>query len=273
MIGCLSQTKALLDQYQLLAKKKYGQNFLIEPTIIRKVEEKIEKDDVIIEIGAGLGALTEVLAKKAKKVIAYEIDEDLIAILKENLKGMDHVEIIHQDFLTVDVEKLLEPYDKVSFVSNLPYYITTELLTLIFQHHQKVRQVIAMMQKEVAQRFLKQKVDKDFNILQLVGQYYSDIQLLTKVNRNNFYPAPKVDSAILTFTMRDNPSKVQQEDLFWEMVKACFSQRRKMVLSNLKKNGFEVDEQQFLALKISPTVRVEQLTLEDYMKIFEVIKR
>lgn len=260
-----------MDQYGLMAKKKFGQNFLIEPTIIRKVQDKIQPEDVIIEIGAGLGALTEAVAQKAKKVIAYEIDDDLIEVLKENLKDYPNVEIIHQDFLTVDMDELLVQYDKVSFVSNLPYYITTELLTVIFAHHDKIDKVIAMMQKEVADRFLKNERGKDYNVLQLIAQYYSDVSLLTKVNKNNFFPSPKVDSAILMYTIREYEKKVENEELLWKIVKASFSQRRKMVLSNLKKNDFELSEQQFEEIGVLPTARVEQLSLDDYIRIYGVL--
>lgn len=271
MIGCLSQTKAILDQYGLMAKKKYGQNFLIEPTIIHKVQDKIQQEDIIIEIGAGLGALTEAMAQRAKKVIAYEIDDDLIEVLHENLKDYDNVEIIHKDFLTVDMDELLAQFDKVSFVSNLPYYITTELLTVIFSRYEKIDKVIAMMQKEVADRFLKDEKGKDYNVLQVIAKYHSDIQLLTKVNKNNFFPSPKVDSAILIYTIREYKNKVENEKRLFDIVKAAFSQRRKMVLGNLNKCGFELTKEQLEEIGVLSTARVEQLDLDDYIKIYEVI--
>lgn len=271
MIGSKSKTNYLLNKYNYRAKKKFGQNFLVEPNIIKKVVEQINEDSVVIEIGAGLGAITQAVADKAKQVVAYEIDSDLVEILNENLKDYKNIKIINEDFLKVDFESFLNSYDqKVTIVSNLPYYITTELLTKILLSSNRIDRIIAMMQKEVADRFTKNEKGKDYNVLQVMAEYYCDIKTLTKVSKNNFIPIPKVDSEILIFEIKEDYKKVDDEQLLFDIVKACFSQRRKMILSNLNNSGFNIDKQQLLDIGVDPTARVEQLKLEDYQKIYNM---
>ncbi|MGI6582184.1 MAG: 16S rRNA (adenine(1518)-N(6)/adenine(1519)-N(6))-dimethyltransferase RsmA [Erysipelotrichaceae bacterium] len=272
MIGSKSKTINVLNKYDYRAKKKFGQNFLVEPIIIKKIVEEITEGSIIIEIGAGLGAITQVLAQKAKEVIAYEIDSDLVEILNENLKNYGNIKIINEDFLKVDLESLLNFYNqKVTIVSNLPYYITTEILTKVLQSSDKINKIIAMMQKEVADRFTKNKKGKDYSVLQIMAQYYCDVKSLTKVSKNNFIPTPKVDSEILIFEIKEDYKKIEDEKLLFDIVKASFSQRRKMILSNLNNSGFIINPQQLLDIGVNPTSRVEQLELEDYIKIYEVI--
>ncbi len=271
MIGSKSKTNYLLNKYSYRAKKKFGQNFLVEPNIIKKVVEQINEDSIVVEIGAGLGAITQAAADKAKQVVAYEIDSDLVEILNENLKDYKNIKIINEDFLKVDFESFLNLYDqKVTIVSNLPYYITTELLTKVLLSSNKIDKIIAMMQKEVADRFTKNEKGKDYNVLQVMAEYYCDIKTLNKVSKNNFIPIPKVDSEILIFEIKEDYKKVDDEQLLFDIVKACFSQRRKMILSNLNNSGFNIDKQQLLDIGVDPTARVEQLELEDYQKIYNM---
>lgn len=272
MIGNRAKTIDILNKYDYRAKKKFGQNFLVEPNIIKKIVEEITEDSIIIEIGAGLGAITQAVATKAKQVIAYEIDSDLVRILNENLKDYENIKIVHEDFLKIDLDGLLSSYNcKVTIVSNLPYYITTELLTKVLSVSDKIDKVIAMMQKEVADRFTKNEKGKDYNVLQVMAQYYCDVKSLTKVSKNNFIPIPKVDSEILIFEIKEDYQKVKDEKLLFDIVKACFSQRRKTILTNLNNNGFNIDKQKLLDLGIDPTLRVEQLDIEDYVKVYEII--
>ncbi len=271
MIGSRSKTVNILNKFNYRAKKKFGQNFLVEPNIIKKVVEQINEDSIIIEIGAGLGAITQAVAVKARQVIAYEIDSELVEILNENLKEYENIKIVNEDFLKADLESLLNSYrQKVTIVSNLPYYITTELLTKILLSSNKIDKVIVMMQKEVADRFTKNEKGKDYNVLQVMSEYYCDIKVLTKVSKNNFIPVPKVDSEILIFEIKKNYKKVEDEKLLFDIVKACFSQRRKMILSNLNSNGFNIDKKQLLDIGVDPTLRVEQLELENYIKIYKL---
>jgi len=267
--GTKSSTNYLLNKYGIMAKKKFGQNFLVEPMIIDKVIDQVESDDIVVEIGPGLGALTFALANKAKQVIAYEIDEDMVHILKEEGKEFKNLEIIQQDFLTVDLDELFDKYNqKLIFVSNLPYYITSEILLKLLLNGSNIKKVVAMTQKEVADRFIKLDKGKDYNPLQVIAPFYSEVSLLTKVNHNNFMPAPKVDSAILTFQMKQLNENVDGIKLL-ELIKSAFSQRRKRVLSNLKNNNYVVSEELFAKCKMNVDVRVEQLELSDYINLYK----
>ena len=269
MIGTISKTTELLRKYDLKAKKKYGQNFLISTTVIDKITSFISDDMTVIEIGAGLGAISEQLALKAKKVIAYEIDRDLYEILNKEFDYSNLI-LVNEDFLKCDLCKLLNENDgRIAFVSNLPYYVTSEILTKIFVNCQKVEFVEAMMQKEVADRFLKDKADKQYSPLQLLAKYCSDVEVVSRVNRNNFIPAPSVDSVVLKFTIKQNmcDEKTRQ---FYQLLKDCFSHRRKSVFNNLNSVGYALEKQKVDDLKDK---RVEQLSLEDYLRIYEVIVR
>ncbi|HPW53029.1 MAG TPA: 16S rRNA (adenine(1518)-N(6)/adenine(1519)-N(6))-dimethyltransferase RsmA [Erysipelotrichaceae bacterium] len=274
MIGTRSKTNYILKKHNYRAKKKFGQNFLVEPNIIKKMVEQINEDSVIIEIGAGLGAITQAAALKAKQVIAYEIDTELVEILNDNLKEYRNIEIINEDFLKADLDKISDSYgQKVIVVSNLPYYITTYLLTKVLLSSDKIDRIIAMMQKEVADRFTRKEKGKDYNALQVMAEYYCDIKTLTKVSKNNFIPVPKVDSEILIFEIKENYQKVEDEKLLFDIVKACFSQRRKMILTNLNNNGFNIDKQELLDFGVDPASRVEHLELQDYIKIYSMIRQ
>lgn len=268
MIATISETKRILAKYQLTAKKKYGQNFLIEPTIINKIVACLDGQENVIEIGPGLGGLTEQLCQ-CKSVKAYEIDEDMYHVLINELTN-DNLEIINQDFLTVDLAATIT--DKVTIVSNLPYYITSDLLLKLFVNYQKIDKIIVMMQKQVAERFLNTAKGKDYGPLQVISQLYSDVKLVCHVNRNNFYPSPDVDSTVLAFTINKKSNVVVDDKLFLDIVKACFSQRRKFVLKNLKNCGFEIGEEDFARKNIALTSRAEQLQLSDYIKLYEVLK-
>lgn len=273
MIGTRSKTNYILKSI-ITGLKKFGQNFLVEPNIIKKMVEQINEDSVIIEIGAGLGAVTQAVAAKAKQVIAYEIDTELVEILNDNLKEYENIEIINEDFLKADLDKISDSYgQKVIVVSNLPYYITTDLLTKVLLSSDKIDRIIAMMQKEVADRFTRKEKGKDYNALQVMAEYYCDIKTLTKVSKNNFIPVPKVDSEILIFEIKENYQKVEDEKLLFDIVKACFSQRRKMILTNLNNNGFNIDKQELLDFGVDPASRVEHLELEDYIKIYSMIRQ
>ncbi|MGI6607601.1 MAG: 16S rRNA (adenine(1518)-N(6)/adenine(1519)-N(6))-dimethyltransferase RsmA [Erysipelotrichaceae bacterium] len=273
MVGSRSKTNYLLNKYNYRAKKKFGQNFLVEPDIINKVVEQINGDSIVIEIGAGLGAVTQSVAEKVKQVVAYEIDGDLIEILNDNLKEYENIKIINEDFLKVDLKSLLNLCNqKITIVSNLPYYITTELLTKVLLSSDRIDKIIAMMQKEVANRFIKNEKGKNYNVLQVMSEYYCNVKVLTRVSKNNFIPVPKVDSEILIFDIKENYQRVKDEKLLFDIVKACFSKRRKMIISNLNSSGFKLTKQQLLDIGVDPTSRVEQLGLEDYIRIYEIIE-
>ncbi len=269
MIGSIAQTTEILKKYNLKAKKKYGQNFLVSATIIDKIVSLIDDQTTVIEVGVGLGAITERLCLKAKQVIAYEIDQQLYGILQENLK-FSNLRLYNKDFLKVDLKKVISEIDgKIVFVSNLPYYITTQILTNVFLNCSKIDMVVTMMQKEVANRFMKQKADKEYNSLQVLAQYCAEVQVLSKVNRNNFIPAPNVDSVILTFKIKKGLNNETIES-FYDFLSKCFLHRRKCVLTNLANEGIKFNAEKLLDLQDK---RVEQLNLTDYLRIYEEIQK
>ena len=266
LIGTKSQTQQILQKYNLSAKKKYGQNFLVEPSVLNKIAGEVDKSCDVIEIGAGIGALTEVLALNSNSVTTYEIDNDLIEVLHDNLDKYDNVTIINEDFLKAKL-----PEEKVTVVSNLPYYITSDLLVKLFTEGKNVEKIVAMMQKEVAKRFTGKEKGKDYSTVQVLAEYYCDVSSLMSVSHNNFIPAPHVDSEVLIFKMKKD-NRVENEELFCDIIKTCYSRRRKVILSNLNDCGYQITKQQLTDIGISETARVEQLTIADYLKIYEVIE-
>lgn len=272
VIGCKREISHLLEKYQLTARKQYGQNFLVEPSVINRITEQISSEDTVIEIGPGLGSLTLPLAQKARKVIALEIDPQLCEILEEELQDCRNLEIINQDILKTDLKAMLQQIDgPISVVSNLPYYITSEILLKLLTESQRIDRIVAMMQKEVADRFLKKQADKDYGPLQVMAPYYSDIQLLCQVNRRNFLPMPKVDSAVLVFSIRPYPRQVNDDAALLDIIKSCYRQRRKIVLTNLLNSGYHINKQQLNDINIKETARCEQLSLDDYINLYEVL--
>ncbi|MFV0255224.1 MAG: 16S rRNA (adenine(1518)-N(6)/adenine(1519)-N(6))-dimethyltransferase RsmA [Erysipelotrichaceae bacterium] len=265
--------KQLISQYAIKAKKKFGQNFLLDQNIINKIvkESKIDNNSVVVEIGAGLGALTRVLAQKAKKVLAFEIDDDLVTILPEILSDYSNVEIIHQDFLVTDLADILKDYLSQDLVvcANLPYYITTPILFKIFESEVLVDRIAVMMQKEVAERFVAAPKTKDYNALSVISQYKYDISLIVKVPKQVFHPAPNVDSAVVLFK-RKHLQKQLDETSFFPFVKACFKQRRKTIFNNLKEYlDKELANKVLNASNIALSTRSEELTLDDFQLLFE----
>lgn len=273
VIGCKSEITHLMNKYGLTAKKKFGQNFLVEPNVINQVIGQLDEEMTVIEIGPGLGSLTCALAEKVRKVIAYEIDSELCEVLKQELAEYDNLQIINADFLKVDLDELFSSLDgRIAVVSNLPYYITSELLMKLLTNSHNLESIIAMMQKEVAERFFKKEADKDYGLLQVIAPYYSDISLVCRVNRHNFLPQPKVDSAILKFTVRDYHHPVDDPQQLEAIIRACYRQRRKKVISNLASEGYQLTEEDLKELGISESARCEQLSLDDYIRIYEVLK-
>ncbi len=273
IIGCRSEINYLMKKYQLTARKQYGQNFLVEPSVINKIVDELREDDTVIEIGPGLGSLTLPMAEKCRRVIAIEIDEQLCTILREELKDYDNLDIRNEDILKTDLDAILSEIDgKAVIVSNLPYYITSEILLKLLTAGGKISRIIAMMQKEVAERFFKMEADKDYGPLQVIAPYYCEISVLSRVNRRNFLPQPRVDSAVLLFVTRPYHRQVSDEARLLEVIRACYSQRRKIVLSNLTNSGYHINKQQLSDINIKETARCEQLSLDDYISLCEVLE-
>lgn len=268
-IATISETKRILSENDYFAKKKYGQNFLVSVNVVENILKIVEKDSTVIEVGVGLGAITQLACQKAKMVYGYDIDSQLLEITRKNL-DFPNLELINQDFLTVDLESLMKSISgKKILISNLPYYITSDLLTKMIIHCCDCKDIVAMMQKEVADRFFKKQIDKQTNELQILAQVFCKVEKVCDVNRRNFIPSPSVDSTVLHFEMNDKRNELNPEK-FYEFLCGCFSYRRKYVLSNLKKNGYSFDENK---LEIYKEKRVEQLSTEDYINIYKDVTK
>lgn len=279
-IATVSRTREIMEKHGLHTKKKFGQNFLIEPSIVERIAKSIDNENklLIVEIGPGIGALTEQLAKVADKVIAYEIDGQLIPVLADTLQEYDNVEIRHQDFLTVNFESDFKPWlDKgyeISIAANLPYYITTPILFHLFENGVGIKDITVMMQKEVADRFLAKVSTKDYNALSVITQYRANTKLVLKVPKEVFVPRPNVASSVIRFTLIKDKYDIKDEMKFFELVKQCFEQRRKTILNNLSKLFDKEQANKYLLLaNIEPTRRAETCTLIEFTKLYEVIYR
>ena len=271
------KTKKIVEKYGFSFKKNYGQNFLVDERVLGKIvsSAEISKDDVVIEVGPGIGTLTQALAKEAYKVVAVEIDTTLVPILGELLSDFDNIEIINEDILKVDVNAIAEKYPdkKIKMVANLPYYITTPIIMNVLENHIPVESITVMIQKEVAYRMKAQPSTKDYGSLSLAVQYYCEPYLVANVPQNCFMPRPNVDSAVIKLTVMDKPKvQVNNEKFMFEFIKAAFSQRRKTLVNCIFSSGLltlSKDEigKMLNGLGYDERVRGESLTLEDYGKI------
>jgi len=280
-----TRTRAIIESHEFKFKKKFGQNFLTDGNILRKIIEasKLNKEVAVIEVGPGIGALTEYIARSAKKVVAYEIDRALIPILKEVLAPYDNVKIINEDILKADVATMIQDElaeaKEIAVVANLPYYITTPILMGLIEARLPIDRYVVMMQLEVARRLSANPGTKDYNALSIAVQYYCDVEIAIHVPRDVFIPAPNVDSAVVVLTRKSEPSvKVRDEVFFMELVHACFKQRRKTLANNLSAYFDQLTKEEITnkleTIGIAPSVRAEALPIEDFAKmadVFEVI--
>lgn len=280
-ISNFGNTKKLLDQNNLKIKKKFGQNFLVDENIINKIIEKsdITKETAVIEIGPGLGALTEKLLHAAGHVMAYEIDDDLIPILTNNFKDQNHFTLIHQDILKSDVEqdiaKHLKGFKEIIVVANLPYYITTPILLGLIEKGLPIDRYVCMMQKEVALRLTGKPSTKDYNSLSIAIQYRTTGKIVINVPKNVFVPAPNVDSSVIRLDKLPQPAAdVKNEEHFFKLVRGSFTQRRKTLLNNLQlilNISKEEIEEELNNIGISPQVRAEALSIQDFSIMSDVL--
>jgi len=274
-LSSANNVKSVLEKFDAKPKKGLGQNFLIDKNILQKIIDaaNISPEDTILEVGPGVGTLTQELAKKAKRVVAVEKDEAMIKILKENLKDLDNVEIIQGDILKVDYLKFKIENYKV--VANIPYYLTSPLIRKFLEVENKPEEIILMIQKEVAHRICA--TPPDMNLLAVSVQFYANPKIVFNVSKNSFWPIPKVDSAIIKITPHTShceEGKAQRSNLFFKVVKAGFSQPRKQIGGNLSKmlkiERKKVDE---LLTKnnLSSTQRAETLTVQDWKNLTETL--
>ena len=280
-IGKPQNTIAIIQKHNFNFQKRFGQNFLIDTYVLDKIIDKanITKDDCVIEIGPGIGSMTQLLANKAKRVIAVEIDKNLIPILEETLAPFDNITIINDDILKVDIKKLIDSYNNgkaIKVVANLPYYITTPIVMGLFESHIPIESITIMIQAEVARRMQATPGTKDYGALSLAVQYYAKPEIVANVPPNCFIPRPSVGSSVIKLTTFTPPFLVKDETLLFKLIRAAFMQRRK-TLQNSICNSQELHfskERICLALeqmKLSTTIRGEALSLEDFANLTNIL--
>ena len=278
-IADYSVTKAVLERHGFTFKKSFGQNFLTDTNILQKIVDtaEIDKNVNVIEIGPGIGALTEFLAENAAEVMAFEIDDRLVPILEDTLRDHDNVNVINEDVLKADlqtrVNEFKNPELPIKVVANLPYYITTPIIMGLFENEVPVESITVMVQKEVADRMQTGPGNKDYGALSLAVQYYADPYIVANVPPNCFMPRPKVGSAVIRLTChQEKPVQVQDEKLMFNIIRASFNQRRKTLVNGLK-NSQEIPfskeqiEQALGMCGLSLSVRGEALTLSQFAQL------
>mgnify|MGYP002556164245 CR=1 FL=1 len=275
-IATVKKTKEIQEKYKVFTKKSFGQNFIIEPGIVEKIANAAiqSRDELVFEIGPGIGALTQFLCEKSNQVVAFEIDERLPVVL-ENEIGFDHLQIVLEDILKVDIdEKIREfrkPGQKVVFASNLPYYITTPIIMHILENSIHAESITVMMQKEVADRIKASPGNKTYGAISAAVQYYCEVEQVISVPKEVFVPRPKVDSAVLKLTIRkETPVDLIDEKAFFACIKAGFGQRRKTLLNSLTGTyGLSKDEIRTILEKagIDPVRRAETLDMNEFADI------
>ncbi|MBC2575137.1 16S rRNA (adenine(1518)-N(6)/adenine(1519)-N(6))-dimethyltransferase RsmA [Peptostreptococcus canis] len=271
-----SATMEVVKKYGFKFTKSLGQNFLIDDNIIDKILEgaNVKKGDKVIEVGPGIGTLTRELCNVADKVMAIEIDKNLIPILEETLSGFDNIKIVNEDIIKADIKKLIDENldgGPVKLIANLPYYITTPIIMRFLEENINVTDMVVMVQKEVAERMNANPGGKDFGALSVAVQYYCDTEIISKVPRHLFVPQPNVDSIVIALRVRpERKYKVNNEDLFFKIVKASFGQRRKTLLNSLSSMGIldKKDISQILFdAGIDEKRRGETLSLDEFSKL------
>lgn len=281
-LGNPSNTIEVLKKYGFRFQKRYGQNFLIDSHILEKIIEaaEITKEDMVLEIGPGIGTMTQYLAEHAREVVAVEIDKTLIPILEDTLSAYDNVTVINEDILKVDIEALAREKNgnrPIKVVANLPYYITTPIIMGLFESHTPLASITIMVQKEVADRMQAGPGTKDYGALSLAVQYYAKPEIMMNVSPGCFIPKPNVGSAVIRLTRYEqNPVQVKDEDFLFSLIRAAFGQRRKTLVNSLTNASFlSVSKEAILRalseMGISETVRGEALTLEEFAKLSNLL--
>lgn len=264
-----SKMKQEIEENHFNFKKKYGQNFIVDKNIIHSIIKKSEIDDetLVIEIGPGAGSLTSELGKYAKNVIAYEIDETLKPILEKNITP--NTEVIYEDFLKRDIAEDIKKYNykKLYVIANLPYYITTPIIIKLIETKIDFDKIVVMVQKEVGDRFKAKPKTKEYNSLSVFLSYYFNITKILDVSRNVFMPKPNVDSIVACFTKKVDKLKVNNEELFFKLIKDSFKQKRKNLRNNLKGYDLENISKTLSKYNLDLTVRAEALPLEIFVDI------
>ena len=283
-LGNPKYTIEVLQKYHFVFQKRFGQNFLIDEHVLEKIIDSsgITKDDFILEIGPGIGTMTQYLAEAAREVAAVEIDSSLIPILKDTLKEWDNVTVINNDILKTDIKKIANEKNggkPVKVVANLPYYITTPIIMGLFESHVPIESITVMVQKEVADRMQVGPGTKDYGALSLAVQYYAEPYIVANVPPNCFMPRPKVGSAVIRLTRhKEPPVQVENEKLMFQIIRASFNQRRKTLANGLNNSPEihlpkEVITTAIESLGKGPSVRGEALTLQEFAMLSDRINQ
>ena len=277
-LGNPTGTIDILKKYNFNFQKRFGQNFLIDSHILEKIVESAEimKEDCVLEIGPGIGTMTQYLAESAGQVIAVEIDKSLIPILEDTLSPYDNVTVINEDILKVDIQKLVEEQNAgkpIKVVANLPYYITTPIIMGLFESHVPLDSITIMVQKEVAERMQEKPGSKEYGALSLAVQYYAKPEIVANVPPNCFMPRPNVGSAVIRLTRHEKPPvEVEDEKLMFRIIRASFNQRRKTLANGLNNSPEihlpkEVIQESIVSLGVPENIRGEALSLEQFAEL------
>lgn len=277
-LGNTKNTIEILRKYNLSFQKKFGQNFLVDKNILEKIVDaaQITETDCVLEIGPGIGTMTQYLAERARSVIAVEIDKNLIPVLQDTLSSYNNVTIINKDILKADINHIVEEQNDgkpIKVVANLPYYITTPIIMALFESHVTLQSITIMVQKEVADRIQAKPGTKDYGALSLAVQYYAEPEVISKVPASCFLPRPNVDSTVIRLTRYAIPPvKAQDEAYLFAVIRASFNQRRKTLVNGLSNAGNLGVSKERIAevlgqMNLSPTVRGETLTLEQFTEL------
>lgn len=283
-LGTPGSTIEVLKKYNFNFQKKYGQNFLIDTHILEKiiVSSGITKEDCVLEIGPGIGTMTQYLAENAREVVAVEIDKALIPILEDTLSAYDNVTVINEDILKVDINKLVEEKNggkAIKVVANLPYYITTPIIMGLFESRVPLDSITIMVQKEVADRMQVGPGTKDYGALSLAVQYYAKPEIMLQVPPTCFMPKPNVGSAVIRLTRHENPPVEAEDDRFmFALIRGAFNQRRKTLVNALSNaGGLQLSKEEIAAalekMQLSATIRGEALTLEQFAQLSNLLKK
>ena len=281
-LGIPQNTIAVLQKYGFNFQKKFGQNFLIDTRVLERIIDaaEITKDDCVLEIGPGIGTMTQYLAESAREVIAVEIDKMLIPILADTLSEYDNVTVINDDILKVDIGKIVEERNggkPIKVVANLPYYITTPIIMGLFESHVPLKSITIMVQKEVADRMQVGPGTKDYGALSLAVQYYAKPEIVAIVPPNCFIPRPNVGSAVIRLTRYEEaPVKVKNEKFMFSLIRASFNQRRKTLANGLANaQNLPLSREKVTGalekMGLSPTIRGEALTLEQFAELADLL--
>ncbi|HRT68958.1 MAG TPA: 16S rRNA (adenine(1518)-N(6)/adenine(1519)-N(6))-dimethyltransferase RsmA [Bacilli bacterium] len=276
MIGSITETKRILDKYNLQAKKKLGQNFLVDGNIIHKIIDQINlsKEDGVIEIGPGIGAMTEILLRQAEKVLCYEIDKDMVEVLSRELTN-GNLLIKQEDFLKADLISDLKNFkvnQRIVVVSNLPYYITTPIIFKLLEEETSIEEFYFMVQKEVGLRLTGKPKTKDYNSLSVLISFQAEANLLFEVKRNSFYPVPDVDSVIISLKKTGKDYGVNNRKKFIEFVQNIFAMRRKTIINNLMAK-YSFSRKELVDIMSSQghkeTLRAEELSVKEIVELYK----